>query len=201
VRASGQAPKKIIMDKTFNLIINGVGGQGVITLLTLIDEAAFIEGYDVRSSELHGLSQRGGSVETHIRFGKKVNSPLISNGRADLIISLEILEALRETAKAGKQTKFLVNDYFLPFQGSLPPEEIKKQISGIKNEVCLVPASAMCKEKLQNEVVSTIYLLGYAVSKKFIPLEKESVLKAIEKAVPEKYRGLNIKAFNLAHDN
>jgi indolepyruvate ferredoxin oxidoreductase beta subunit len=81
-----------IMDKTFNLIVNGVGGQGVITLLTLIDEAAMADGYDVRSSELHGLSQRGGSVQTHVRFGKKVNSPLIENGKADLVISLECLK-------------------------------------------------------------------------------------------------------------
>lgn len=188
-------------NKTFNLILNGVGGQGVVTLLALIDEAAFIEGYDVRSSELHGLSQRGGSVETHIRFGKKVSSPLILNGKADLIISLEMLEALRETAKAGKNTKFLINEFSLPFEGSLTKEEIKKHFSELKNELHIVPASTICKEKLQNEVVSTIYLLGYAVFKNLIPLKKESVQKAIENTVPEKYKELNIKAFNLAYGN
>jgi len=187
------------VDKTFNLIVNGVGGQGVITLLILIDQAAMIEGYDVRSSELHGLSQRGGSVETHIRFGKKVNSPLIGNGKADLIISLEILEGLRETLKSGKQTKFLVNDYFLPFQGSLSAKEIKKQLSSIKNELHMIPASATCKEKLQNEVVCTIYTLGYAVGKKIIPLKKESVLQALKDIVPQKYLELNIKAFELGY--
>ena len=61
-----------MINKNFNIIVNGVGGQGVITLLSLIAEAAFVEGYDIKSSELHGLSQRGGSVETHIRFGKKI---------------------------------------------------------------------------------------------------------------------------------
>lgn len=189
------------MNKTFNLIVNGVGGQGVITLLTLIDQAAMNEGYDVRSSELHGLSQRGGSVETHIRFGKKVNSPLIPNGKADLILSLEMLEALRETAKAGKQTKFLVNDYFLAFLGGLPAEEIKKQLSANKNEIYIIPASAECKEKLQNEIVCTLYSLGYAVAKNLIPLKKESVLKAIDQVVPEKYKELNINAFNLGYGN
>jgi len=188
------------MEKTFNLIINGVGGQGVITLLSLVDQAAMIEGYDVRSSELHGLSQRGGSVETHVRFGKKVFSPLIPNGKADLIISLEMLEGLRETAKAGKQTKFLINDFVSPFQGSLTKEEITKQLKELKNEMHIVAASDICKETLQNEVVSTIYLLGYAVNKKLIPIKAESVFRAIEKLVPEKYRELNIKAFNLAHD-
>jgi len=188
------------VNKNFNIIINGVGGQGVITLLSLIDEAASVQGYDVRSSELHGLSQRGGSVETHIRFGKKVHSPLISNGKVDLIISLEMLEALRETAKSGKDTNFLVNEYVSPFIGSLDKDEIKNQLSVIKNRLYLVPASEVCKEKLQNEVVSTIYLLGYAVYKNLIPLSEESVLKAIENTVLEKYRDLNIKAFKLAKD-
>jgi len=189
------------MNKNFNLIINGVGGQGIITLLFLVGQAAINEGYDVRSSELHGLSQRGGSVETHIKFGKKVYSPLISNGKADLIISLEILEALRETAKAGKTAKFLINDFISPFQGSLSKEEIKKQLGELKNELHMISASDICKEKLQNEVVSTTYLLGYAISKNLIPLKKESVIKAIEEKIPEKYRELNIKAFQLSYAN
>ena len=103
------------MNKDFNIILSGVGGQGIITLLSLIDEAAFIEDYNVKSSEIHGLSQRGGSVEAHVRFGEKINSPLVSNGEANLIISLEILEALRSASMAGKQTQFLINDFMSPF--------------------------------------------------------------------------------------
>lgn len=185
--------------KDFNIIINGVGGQGIITLLALIDEAAFIEGYDVKSSELHGLSQRGGSVETHIKVGKKINSPLILNGQVDLIISLEVLEGLRETVKAGKQTKFLVNNFSLPFIGGLPKEEIKKQLSVFKNEMHFVDATSICKEELQNDVVATVYLLGYAISKKLIPLKIESVMLAIKNVIPEKYQELNIKALNLSY--
>jgi len=187
------------MDKTFNLILAGVGGQGIITLLGLIDEAALVEGYDVKSSELHGLSQRGGSVEAHVRFGKKVYSPMVSDGQADLIIALEGLEGLRESAKAGKQTKILVNDYFLPFIGSPAKEDIIRQIEGFKKEHYLVPASQICKDKLQNEVVCTLYLLGYAVGKKLIPLKKESVLRAINNIIPQKYLELNIGAFKLGH--
>lgn len=199
-------------NNTFNIIIAGVGGQGLITLLSVIDESAFAEGYDVRSSELHGLSQRGGSVEAHIRFGKKacpavnakhsttgVNSPLVSDGSADLIISLEMLEGLRQFTRAGKNTKFLVNKYVLPFEKSLKEEEIKNHFSNFKNELHLIEASQICKEKLQNEVVSTIYLFGYAINKKLIPFKKESALKAINNIIPEKYRALNIKAFELAH--
>lgn len=187
------------MEKNFNIIIRGVGGQGLITLLSVIDEAAFIEGNDVRSSELHGLSQRGGSVQAHIRFGKKVNSPLVMNGRVDLVISLEMLEGLRETAAFGKNTKFLINKNSLPLQDSLKPEEIELNLkSSVKNNLYLVPASQVCKEKLQNEVVATLYLLGVAVYKKLIPLSEESVIKAIKVLMPEKYRELNINAFKLA---
>ena len=121
-------------NKNFNIIITGVGGQGIVTLLQVIDEAAFIEGYDVKSSELHGLSQRGGSVEAHIRFGKKVFSPMVSDGGADLIIALEALEGLRESVKAGKQTKILINEYFLPFIGSVSKEEIIKQLENSKKD-------------------------------------------------------------------
>ena len=186
-------------NKTFNLVITGVGGQGIITLLQVIDEAAFVQGYDVRSSELHGLSQRGGSVEAFIRFGDKVYSPMVANGTADLIIASEALEGLRESAKASKQTKILINEYFLPFLNSISKEEIAERLEETKKDFYLVPASENCKNKLQNEVVCTLYLLGYAVGHKFIPLTKESVLRAIKNIIPEKYLDLNINAFELGH--
>jgi indolepyruvate ferredoxin oxidoreductase beta subunit len=190
-----------MQNKNFKTVIVGVGGQGVITLLALIAEAAFIEGYDVKSSELRGLSQRGGSVDAHIIFGKKVYSPLVPHGHADLIMGLEMLEGLRGSAYANKDAKFLVNDYILPFLGILKKEEILSELKKIaKNKLYLVPASADCKDKLQNEIVSTIYLLGYAVQNSLIPLKAESVLTAIKNIVPTKYQELNIKAFNLSHD-
>lgn len=189
-----------MINKNFNIIITGVGGQGVVTLIQVIDEAAFVEGYDVKSSELHGLSQRGGSVEAHIRFGKKVYSPMVSSGNADLIIALEALEGLRESSKAGEQTKILINEYFLPFIGYFAKEEIIKQLENTKKDFYLVPASKTCKDKLQNEVVCTMYILGYAANKKLIPLKRESILEAIKNVIPEKYLELNIKAFDLAYD-
>ena len=173
------------MDKNFNMLIVGVGGQGLITLVSILNQAAFYEGYDVRSSELHGLSQRGGSVETHIRFGKKIYSPLVT--KPDLILGLEILESLRAKNKAVKTTKFLVNDYILPFNNDAVPS-----LEGFE----IVPASAVCKKEFGNEVVAGIYLLGYAISHGLIPLKKESVLGAIEAVVPSKHLELNIKAFN-----
>ncbi len=185
--------------KTFNIVISGTGGQGLITLTQIIAEAALIEGLDIKTSELHGLSQRGGSVETHIRFGKKVYSPLVAFGKGDLILSLEMLESLRVVSYADSKTIFLINKYLLPFSGSLSEKEIIKKIKVlIKGSTHIIPAAEICKKELGKEVVAGIYLLGYAVFKKLIPLEPSSVLKALSRVVPERFLELNKKAFELA---
>jgi indolepyruvate ferredoxin oxidoreductase, beta subunit len=182
----------------FNIVISGTGGQGLITLLQILAEAALLEGHDVKTSELHGLSQRGGSVEAYVRFGKKVFSPLIAVADANLILGLELLEGLRMIRYANAKTIFLVNKYVFPFSGGLPEEEILSKIDLIKNEKHIIPASKICQEELGAEVVSGTYLLGYAISKNLIPLKRESVLEAISKVVPEKHFELNKKAFELA---
>jgi len=194
------SPKKI---KQFNTVILGTGGQGLITVLQIIAEAALSEGYDIKSSELHGLSQRGGSVEVHIRFGKKIYSPLIPQGKADLILSFETQEALRGVYFANKNTSFLVNKFIvpIPLEKSLSEGEIIKIIKKISKNVVLVPAADICREKLGTDVVSGIYLLSLAVFKNLIPIKPASILKAIKKIIPEKYLELNVKAFNLASNS
>lgn len=185
--------------KNFNIVIAGTGGQGIITLLSIINEAAFVEGYDVKSSELHGLSQRGGAVEAFIRFGKKVYSPLFSFGKADLVLSLETTEALRAIGYKNPNTIFAVNENFIFFDKDVSKERVTNDLKNlVKKNLHLVLASEICKKELNNEVVSSIYLLGYCVFKGIIPLKPESVEKAIEKAIPLKYLELNKKAFNLA---
>lgn len=187
------------MTKNFSIIIKGVGGQGIVTLVAIIDEAAFLQGYDIKSSELHGLSQREGSVEAHVKFGKKVLSPLVYKGQADLIIGQELLEGLRSVALAGEKTKFLINTFFLPFIGSIKEQEILGELSKLpKDKIFLAPASKVCKEKLGKEVVSSVYLLGCAVEKGLMPLKKENVLQAIKNIIPEKYLEINTQAFELA---
>ncbi|MEK7080482.1 MAG: indolepyruvate oxidoreductase subunit beta [Patescibacteria group bacterium] len=191
------------MNKVFNIIIAGVGGQGLITLNNLIANAAFYDGYDVKTSELHGLSQRVGSVETHLKFGKKIYSPLVVAGKADLVLGLETTEGLRAIRFFNPKTIFVVNDNYISFLENISKEEVEKKIkSSIGSNLRLVSASEICKKELGKEVVSSIYLLGYCVFKKIIPLNSESVLRAIEETIPEKYLELNKKAFELAkkHD-
>lgn len=183
----------------FNIVIAGTGGQGLITLLQILAEAAFSKGYEVRTSELHGLSQRGGSVEVHIRFGRKIYSPLISQGKADLILSLEMQEALKAAYFANPKTNFLINEYIIPIplQKTLSKEVIFKNLKKVSKNINVVPAEKICQEKLENSVVSGVYLLSLAVFKKLIPLKPDSLLKAIKKIIPEKYLELNLKTFEL----
>lgn len=191
------------MNKVFNTIIVGVGGQGLITLNNIIAKAAFYDGYDVKTSELHGLSQRAGSVETHLRFGKKIYSPLVVAGKADLVLGLEITEGLRAVRFLNPKTVFVVNDNYISFLENISREEIEKKIKLlVGNNLRLISASEICEKELGKEVVSSVYLLGYCIFKKLIPLKPASVLKSIKETMPKKYFDLNKRAFELAkkHD-
>jgi Pyruvate:ferredoxin oxidoreductase and related 2-oxoacid:ferredoxin oxidoreductases, gamma subunit len=118
--------KKETESKTFNCVIVGTGGQGLITLLEILAEAAVESGLDAKTSELHGLSQRGGSVEVHIKFGKKVWSPLVEAKKADLIVGLEMQECLKAAYFAGPQTQYLINktEVMIPGKPLLAEDEI-----------------------------------------------------------------------------
>lgn len=189
-------------EKKFNIVIVGIGGQGLITLTRILAQAALFEGYDVKTSELHGLSQRGGSVETSIRFGKKIYSPLIKRGGADLIIALEAQEALKSCYYASKEAKtlFLLNDFLKPIPGARTPkkEEILKNLEKFSKKVILIPATDLCKEKIGKAVLAGVYLISLASFKDLIPLKSSLILKAIKKIIPEKYLELNLKTFKLA---
>ena len=187
------------MEKNFNLFINGVGGQGILTLLQIIAESALIEGHDVKTSELHGLSQRGGSVAVHIRFGQNIYSPLVKQRGADLIISLEAQEPLRGCHFASQKTTFLINDSFIPIpnQKIKTKEEILKEIKKFSKKIFFISASEICKKEVGTEITAGIFLLSFASFNDLIPLKPNSILKAIKKVIPKKYLDLNIKTFEL----
>ena len=191
--------------KEFNVVLTGVGGQGVLTLGMIIAEAALKQEYDVRTTELHGLAQRGGSIPVHVRFGKKMYTPLILEGEADLIISLEPLESLRSCYYGSKQHKtiFLIdNDPLVPLSVSVLGEkypsikEIEKNLKDFSKKVIILNASEIVKKETGNEIAANIYLLGYAFSKKLIPLKEKFILKAMEEVAP-KYFEANKKVFEL----
>lgn len=187
----------------FNIVIAGIGGQGLITLLKIISEAAMTEGYDLSTSELHGLSQRGGSVEVHIRFGREIYSPLVIQGGANLIITLEAQEALKSCYYASKEAKtvFLVNDFLSPISGSkkVPSTgDILKNLQKFSQKTILMPAARICQKEVGTSITAGIFLLGYTISQKLLPLSLNSILKAIKKVMPEKYREINTKSLEIA---
>jgi indolepyruvate ferredoxin oxidoreductase beta subunit len=192
--------KEKIMKKDFNLIIVGVGGQGQITLLRILEEAALVENKDFKGSELHGLSQRGGSVEVHFRMGKNIFSPLVSQADADLILVLEMQEALGSLYYAFSKTQFLLNKLIVPIPGekNVAENQILDYLKNFTKKIEIVEASKICKEKFQKEVLAGVYLLGYAQKKKFLPLKRESLEEGIKKVVPEKYLKENLEALKLS---
>ena len=192
--------------KEFNCVIAGTGGQGVLTLMRIISEAALRQGYDVKTSELHGLSQRGGPVPCHIRFGEKIYSPIVMEGEAHLIIALEPLEALRSSYYGSKENKttILVNNYsIIPLSVFVAKEiypsldEILETLGNFSTRVITLNASSIVKEAVGNITPSNIYMLGYAVSKGLIPLDEKFVLEGIEENVPKKFLEINKKVFEL----
>lgn len=184
----------------FNIIILGVGGQGQITLLQILANAALRENYDIKTSELHGLSQRGGSVEVHCRFGNKLHSPLIAQAGADLLVGLEMQETLRGLYYVNPKTKILLNRYISPIaqQKPLSEREILSQINKFTKNIEIVPATEICKRELENEIIAGIYLISFAAAKGFIPLKPDSIFEAIKTKIPKKHLELNRKAFELA---
>ena len=187
-------------NREFNLVLIGVGGQGQITLLKILAEAAMSEGFDLKTSELHGLSQRGGSVEVHFRFGKKIYSPLVSEAGADLILVLEMQEALRALYYAHSQSQFLINEHLLPIPGQnlFSEKDILSEIKKITKNIELVKAKEICQKELGKEILAGVYLLGLAVQKNLIPLKINSLISAIKKTIPEQYLDLNLKAITLS---
>jgi len=181
-----------------NILIIGAGGQGLITLKKILSYAAIKDGKFFRASEIRGLAQRGGEVNVHFRIGE-VDSPLISQKDADLIIGLDLLEAGRGLEFASSKTTYLVSDNFIPFF-QLPKfdkDDLLKIINPITKNVFIVEAAKICEEKLKSGVYESAYLLGFAFAKNLLPFKSESLISAIEKTVPEKFVKENIEAFNL----
>lgn len=188
-----------------NILLTGVGGEGVLMTSVIVARAANIEGYEVRGTQFHGLAQRGGSIPTQIRFGKKVYSPMIPRGQADLILGLEPIEAARSCLYATKQkTGFVVDTYpvkpvYLNLLGHTYPsnDEIEKMIEPFSKKTIFVDASNICEKKFGNPIYGNMMAIGVALSSGMLPLSKKSVLGAIKSTVPGKTIKENLTAFDM----
>jgi indolepyruvate ferredoxin oxidoreductase beta subunit len=193
-------------EKVFNIVLIGAGGQGVLTLLKILAEAALKQGIDLRTSEVHGLSQRGGIITCTLRFGKKVYSSMVRKGSANLVISLEEMEAVRACIYASKQagTNFLVNTYriyqpmmYLRNEKYPDRKQILNYLKKFGKRAVFVDATLEVKKAVGNARTANTYLLGRLKREGFLPLSRECLLAAIKEFFSEKYFEMNKKAFDL----
>lgn len=182
--------------KNANIVICGVGGQGIILASNVLCHTAFLEGQDVKKSEVHGMAQRGGTVITHVKYGRKVHSPLIAEGTADFLLAFEKLEALRYSHYLKANGTAIVNDRAIPPMSVLSgaaayPADIQEQLSK-RYRAYFVEAERTAHE-LGNVRAVNIVLLG--VLARALSFKAGSWERAIKDKIKERYIDLNITAF------
>ncbi len=188
--------------KTQNIMIVGVGGQGTLLASRVLGRLFMDAGYDVKVSEVHGMSQRGGSVVTYVRYGDRVASPIIDAGQADYIISFELLEAARYLRYLSPNGKLVSNNQTMDpmpvITGAAEyPANLAEKIAALGVDADIFDALAIAQEAGTTKAVN-IALLG-RFSKYFnFPLEAWNA--ALEAVVPAKFLALNKKAFQLGRD-
>ena len=185
--------------ETKNVMIVGVGGQGSLLASKLLGRLLLGKGYDIKVSEVHGMSQRGGSVVTYVRFGDKVYSPVIDKGQADYIVSFELLEAARWTEYLKPGGKIIVNTQQV---NPMPviigaaeyPENLVQKMLDAGIEVDALDALTLAEQAGSAKAVNLV-LMGRL--SKYFDITEEEWLSAIEASVPPKFLEMNKKAFSL----
>ncbi len=181
------------MEGVFNLLIVGVGGQGTILASNIVTQAAINAGLDAKKSEIHGMSQRGGAVFSHVRFGDKVYSPVIAKGKVDVLISLEEMETLRWTEFLNKDSQLIVlNNRILPANTAEYPQGLTDKIKSLFHNVVSIEPDEYTK-KLGNAKYLNVFLLG--VLSNYVKLPEESWKDAIQSLVPNGTFDKNYEAF------
>ena len=185
--------------KTQNIMIVGVGGQGSLLASKLLGRMLLEKGYDIKVSEVHGMSQRGGSVVTYVRFGDKVYSPVIDKGEADFIVSFELLEAARWTEFLKPGGKIVVNTQKISpmpviIGAAEYPQGLAEEMKNAGLDVDAFDALALAEQAGSSKAVN-IVLMGRLSH--YFDLPEEAWMQAMEAVVPAKFLELNKKAFAL----
>lgn len=182
-------------------MIVGVGGQGTLLASRILGNTVIAEGYDVKVSEVHGMSQRGGSVVTYVKFGDKVYSPIIDKGEADIILAFELLEAYRALPYLKKNGTIIINNQKI---NPMPviigateyPADIENKIAEVANMKCF-DAVSLAKEAGNIKAVNVV-LIGVMAKNTDIAYEKW--VEVIKSTVPAKLLDVNLKAFDLGYN-
>lgn len=187
---------------TENIMIVGVGGQGSLLASRILGNAALKLNYDVKVSEVHGMSQRGGSVVTYVKYGEKVYSPVICRGEADIIIAFEQLEALRWLPYLKKNGAIIASTHKINpmpvITGAAEyPEDIIKTISDMGIKIIGVDAFSLAA-KAKNEKASNVVLIGVLAKRMSGSVEKNVYIDALREAAPKLF-DMNLAAFDLGY--
>ncbi len=185
-----------------SIMIVGVGGQGTLLASRILGNLALQQGYDVKVSEVHGMSQRGGSVVTYVKYGEKVDSPIIDEGGADLILAFEELEAYRYLPYLKKGGRMICNAQNIDpmpviIRAMDYPEKIVERIKEKDVDIISVDASELAL-KAGNIKTVNVALIGMLSRSMDIPEEQWE--PALRQTVPEKVIDVNLKAFELGRD-
>lgn len=184
-----------------NIMVVGVGGQGTLLTSRIIGKTALNAGWDVKLSEVHGMAQRGGSVVTFVRFGKKVYEPVCEEGSVDILISFERLEALRYAHFLKPDGVMIVNDTRIDpmtvvIGAAKYPEGILEGLTK-DHKLYTVDGGAIAKELGNSKVLNTV-VLGLAA--KHIGFSEEEWLETLKATVPQKTVDINVKAFKAGYE-
>ncbi|MBP5174424.1 MAG: indolepyruvate oxidoreductase subunit beta [Treponema sp.] len=186
-------------DNVKNIMIVGVGGQGALLASKTLGQVLLYAGFDVKVSEVHGMSQRGGSVVTYVRYGKKVCSPIVDKGEADFIVSFELLEAARYTEYLKSGGKIVVNTQMIDpmpvITGAAKyPENLVQKMCDSGFDVDALDCLSLAQEAGTPKAVN-IVLMGRL--SRYMDFPEDAWLKAIEKLVKPQFLDMNKKAFAL----
>ncbi len=188
--------------ETKNVMIVGVGGQGSLLASRVLGRLLIDAGMDVKVSEVHGMSQRGGSVVTYVRYGERVYSPIVDRGEADFIVSFELLEAARNLPYLKKEGQIVTNiqkiDPMPVITGAASyPEDLVEKMKNKGVKVDAMDCLSLAKEAGSIKAVNMV-LMGRLSH--YFGQPDEAWMKAIESTVPEKFLDINKKAFALGRD-
>ena len=188
--------------ETKNIMIVGVGGQGTLLASKLLGRILLQQGYDVKVSEVHGMSQRGGSVVTYVRYGDRVYSPIVDKGEADIVLSFEILEAARwaEYLKEGGvllTNTQKINPMPVITGAAKYPENLEEKLSALPIKLDAMDALSLA-EKAGSAKTVNLVLLGRL--SRYFDFDRKVWFDAIEQSVPEKFIEMNKQAFLLGAD-
>jgi indolepyruvate ferredoxin oxidoreductase beta subunit len=188
--------------KTINILLSGVGGQGVILASKILSEASLLQGLDIKQSEVHGMSQRGGSVVSHVRIGERVHSPLVPEGGCDLLVGFEPLEALRFAHWVRREGALIysidrVNPSTVSAGFAQYPADLETRLAAYPCAKIAVPADELA-EKAGNRRSANVVLVGALANR--LPFPAEIWQKALAASVPAKLLELNREAFRLGRE-